>query len=457
MSDSWSAGPFTTWAGDANSASAWYFVPATELEAAVASLNTYTAGVDFSKQIGTKVGQYSEPEGTTTEGLQTLTSNYATYKSQVAAALASGDVATMETAYNNFKTNVKDLITTERTTAYGTLVINQPEAGKLYRFKGHATTKYICPSSSTGKMSLNPSRDNYASVFMLQAGSTTGTFKLLNYGHGKYTKNTYDLGASNTEAESITFTESSTNAGCYRMQSNYSGSKWFVDHNTVVDRQASYNASTCDWEIEEVTWLPIPINTAYKFGTIVPPADLALESAGTYSADGRLKFYTATIGTDGYVNLKKVTQDIKAGHPYVVELVTTNGMSEDSQFMQITSGAPELTADNELRGGFETVAKPTGTIYTLQAAWVDGNNVSADKVAFRQYNGATIQGFRAYLPVPSTVRIAGMRIVDGDVTRIEGVSAEESHKVDVYDLSGRRVQRATKGLYIINGKKVIVK
>lgn len=240
------------------------------------------------------------------------------------------------------------------------------------------------------------------------------------------------------------------------MQSNYSGSKWFVDYNTVVDRQASYNASSCDWEIEEVTWLPIPINTAYGFGTIVPPADLALESAGTYAADGRLKFYTATIGTDGYVNLKKVTQNIKAGEPYVVELVTENGMSQGSQFMQIASSAPELTADNALRGSYETVATPEGTIYTLQAAWGE-NNVSATEVAFRQYNGETIQGFRAYLPVANNVRIAGMRIVDGDVTRIEGVNAEESHKVDVYDLSGRRVQRATKGLYIINGKKVIVK
>ena len=215
-----------------------------------------------------------------------------------------------------------------------------------------------------------------------------------------------------------------------------------------------------NWTIEEAEWLPIPISTTYRFGTLLAPADWALVSSdASYAADGRLKFYTATIGTDGYVNLKKVTQDIKAGHPYVVELVTTNGMSEDSQFMQITSGAPELTAENALRGSYETVAKPTGTIYTLQAAWDETaeNNLSADKVAFRQYNGATIQGFRAYLPVPGNVRIAGMRIVDGDVTRIEGVSAEESHKVDVYDLSGRRVQRATKGLYIINGKKVIVK
>ena len=213
-----------------------------------------------------------------------------------------------------------------------------------------------------------------------------------------------------------------------------------------------------NWTIEEAEWLPIPISTTYRFGTLFAPADLALVSSdASYAADGRLKFYTATIGMDGYVELKKVTDNIKAGEPYVVELVTEDRMSEGSQFMEIASSAPELEAENELRGSYETVAKPTGTIYTLQAAWVDENNLSADKVAFRQYNGATIQGFRAYLPVANNVRIAGMRIVDGDVTHIEGVNAEESHKVDVYDLSGRRVQRATKGLYIINGKKVIVK
>lgn len=242
------------------------------------------------------------------------------------------------------------------------------------------------------------------------------------------------------------------------MTSNYSGSKCFVDNNTVVDRQGTYNANSCDWEIEEVTWLPINISTVYKFSTLVAPADIALTDA-YYSQDARLKFYTATIGTDGYVELKKVTENIKAGEPYVIELISESGMSEGSQFMKIASSAPELTAPNALRGGFETVTTPEGTIYTLQAAYdaTAENNLSANEVAFRQYNGATIQGFRAYLPVASNVRIAGMRIVDGDVTRIEGVNAEESHKVDVYDLSGRRVQHATKGLYIINGKKVIVK
>lgn len=36
-----------------------------------------------------------------------------------------------------------------------TLVINQPEAGKLYRFKGHASGKYICPTST------NTSQDGF--------------------------------------------------------------------------------------------------------------------------------------------------------------------------------------------------------------------------------------------------------------------------------------------------------
>ena len=41
------------------------------------------------------------------------------------------------------------------------------------------------------------------------------------------------------------------------MTSNYSGSKCFVDNTTVVDRRGTYNANSCDWEIEEVTYLPL--------------------------------------------------------------------------------------------------------------------------------------------------------------------------------------------------------
>lgn len=48
--------------------------------------------------------------------------------------------------------------------------------------------------------------------------------------------------------------------------------------------------------------------------------------------------------------------------------------------------------------------------------------------------------------------------IDDDITGIKGVEVNEDNKADViYDLQGRRVANTAKGVYIINGKKVLVK
>ena len=44
---------------------------------------------------------------------------------------------------------------------------------------------------------------------------------------------------------------------------------------------------------------------------------------------------------------------------------------------------------------------------------------------------------------------------DGDPTAIDVVEVQES--TVIYDLLGRRVEKMEKGLYIVNGKKVLVK
>lgn len=66
-------------------------------------------------------------------------------------------------------------------------------------------------------------------------------------------------------------------------------------------------------------------------------------------------------------------------------------------------------------------------------------------VAFMQAGGAQgVQGYRLML--------------DGTTTGIEGVTTPATDKADVwYDLSGRRVTAPTKGIYIQNGRKVVVK
>ena len=465
MSDSWSAGPLTTWAGEKNSASAWYLYPATDLEVAVASLTTFTSGIDYSKQVGTALGQYSEPEGTTTEGLATLTANYKTYKQQVTEALASNDVATMETAFNNFKTNVSDLITAEKTAAYATLTINQPTIGKLYRFKGKANNKYMAAASSNAQMTMVDNADLASTIFIVCEGNAINNqtaYKLLSYNTGYYTKETRANGALAAAANSVLMkTSEGNNSGYYTLYTDYSGSKYIYDNNTVVDRNGSYKANNCDWTIEEVTWLPIPVSSTYRFGTFFSPVNIALTDQ-YYAKDARMKFYTGRLDNEGYVVLDKVNDNIPANTPYVIELTSELGYGNGCQYLKIADSAPAIDANTyDLRGGLETIATPTdqGTIYTLQAAWDEtaDNNNSATNVAFRIYNGTNIIGCRAYLPVSGTQPVKGLRFNEGTTTRIESLEAGQTHEIEVYDLSGRRVERAGKGLYIINGKKVYIK
>ena len=468
MTDGWAAGPLTTWEGDKNSASAWNLYPATDLEAAVASLTTITSGIDYSKQVGTALGQYSEPEGTTTEGLATLTANYKTYKTQVTEALASNDVATMETAFNKFKTNVSDLITAEKTAAYATLTINQPTVGKLYRFKGKANNKYMAAASSNAQMTMTDNADLASTIFIVCEGNAINNqtaYKLLSYNTGYYTKETRVNGALVDDANSVLMkTSEGNNSGYYTLYTDYSegyAAKYIYDNNTVVDRNGTYKANNCDWTIEEVTWLPIPVSSTYRFGTFFSPVDIALTDT-YYSKDARMKFYTGRLDNEGYVVLDKVNDNIPANTPYVIELTSESGYGNGCQYLKIADSAPAIDANTyDLRGGLETIATPTdqGTIYTLQAAWDDTteDHNSANDVAFRIYNGTNILGCRAYLPVSGTQPVKGLRFNEGTTTRIESLEAGQTHEIEVYDLSGRRVERAGKGLYIINGKKVYIK
>ena len=65
-------------------------------------------------------------------------------------------------------------------------------------------------------------------------------------------------------------------------------------------------------------------------------------------------------------------------------------------------------------------------------------------------------GFKAYLPVESaTARFLSFDF-GGNETAIDELKGENGNvKTVIYDLSGRRVQKAQKGLYIVNGVKVI--
>ena len=70
---------------------------------------------------------------------------------------------------------------------------------------------------------------------------------------------------------------------------------------------------------------------------------------------------------------------------------------------------------------------------------------------------ASIKGFRAYFELPDGANGARLSFYD-DATGITTViGADELNDDKAYNLGGQRVQNPKKGLYIINGKKVVIK
>ena len=72
---------------------------------------------------------------------------------------------------------------------------------------------------------------------------------------------------------------------------------------------------------------------------------------------------------------------------------------------------------------------------------------------------ATANPFRAYVKVPRSANApATLQWLGDDATGISDYKAEDgSARKEVFDLQGRRVENPTRGIYIINGKKTVVR
>jgi hypothetical protein len=102
----------------------------------------------------------------------------------------------------------------------------------------------------------------------------------------------------------------------------------------------------------------------------------------------------------------------------------------------------------QLTGTVATKVNPKdGTIYTLQKPVND--------FVMKKYNGDYLNGFKAYYKTDNS-NVQALRLSFGETTGIDGV-VNAGGKLEIYDMSGRRVEKMTKGLYIVNGQKVLVK
>lgn len=168
---------------------------------------------------------------------------------------------------------------------------------------------------------------------------------------------------------------------------------------------------------------------------------------------------------DGWnTTVSEVTGTVKANTPYVVK--SKSSSSQDITFT-VTNGTLYKTADNTQT--FKTSGSTftfTGT-YTkkftqIETGWYGLAGDGTFSKQTKQSASNFLYPFRFYLTIEGTAaskaNIGGFNVVDDDdPTGISNVNVETQKDNVVYDLQGRRVNNPSKGIYIVNGKKVLVK
>jgi hypothetical protein len=235
----------------------------------------------------------------------------------------------------------------------------------------------------------------------------------------------------------------------YMHANTYNGIE-FIDHCSSAGGHTAH-----DFIIEEVTELPVNITTA-RYASFYAPVAVTVPEG--------LEAHYLTKIIDGFASMTKIESGIIPANTGVM-LTGADGerATEGTYDFEITSDVSPIKG-NMFEG---TVA----TEYIKGDAYVlaDGNNGVGLYLATLKYkvdeakeNNAWLNNsHKAYLPAtPTMQQSAGFRFrFDGGVTTpIDEVEYENGEVKEIYDLTGRKLQGISgAGIYIINGKKVLVK
>ena len=193
----------------------------------------------------------------------------------------------------------------------------------------------------------------------------------------------------------------------------------------------------------------------------IKPAGLA-----TYVSDKNLNYanveglkaYRAVV--DGnHITFYKIN-DVPAGKGILLR--ATNTLNEDTIFdipvvysVQDSWKWDETGYNDFIRGSGDAVPSQSDGYYNYILNSVGGN------VGFYHANGQTVATNRAYLRTTKSVPGRMSMDFDDDPETTNGIHEMTDDGIrlerDIYDLQGRHVTTPRKGLYIINGKKMVIK
>ena len=223
-------------------------------------------------------------------------------------------------------------------------------------------------------------------------------------------------------------------AGTYTLKLSGTSSGWIANINQIaIQKAAAYT---------------LAVSKDANIGTFVAPYDVTLPegvTAYTVSQTGTDNITLAEVATGG--------STLTANTPVILKTVSlTETLKQD--YYDVITGTENAHSDGYLTGCYSALALPTdGTAYVLQ--W----DSTYSKAEFRKVTSATTAtAGRCYLKLSaeSPARLL-VRFSDDETTAISEIANGMNNDQTVYNLRGQKVMQPQKGIYIIHGKKTIVK
>ena len=208
----------------------------------------------------------------------------------------------------------------------------------------------------------------------------------------------------------------------------------------------------------ETVWVQDPLTNQPMLAVFAGKYTVPASGIGTFSAkanftlpDGLKAYYCKDYDSEeGTIGVEAIDGTVPANTGVLLK-----GTAGETYTLTISDETPATVTGNAL------VAVTEQTIIAQTAG--DYTNFGLSGGVFKKVNsaGGTVKANRAYLHILTSELTAGAREIslvwDEDVTGVTAVNGSGLTVHDYYDLQGRRVLNPTKGLYIVNGKMVIIK
>jgi len=361
-------------------------------------------------------------------------------------------------------------------------ILGTPTPTITYSFAGgDATEGTSYTAATTGTLTVTATADGYTSAQSSVTVSKVGFIQTDNIDvedfYGDYASNSNSEWPTGLDYElipDVTFSPLSNTSGCtYRTYHNPN------TYNSLYARNKAFTATCANLTEDKVIVFADYQSNAYN------PVTSASNTL-TVSQDGSIKYYTL------YVQ-PTLTQSITVSSalwktlcsPYSLDFTDVSGLKAyivtggDGDVLTLEqvnkvpartgillsgsattynvpvialSEATDDVSDNKLVGVVAEKSMTAETIYVLM-------NETSGVGFYLNSNAFTVGANTAYLPSDFAASARGFYSLFGDETT--GISAalvnNETMNKEVYNLQGQRVAAPQKGLYVVNGKKVIIK